>query len=48
MLKGDDPIESYIAGLAFDGLGQGKSIVFDPINKNSINVKFTSTVEESI
>ena len=48
MLKGDDPIESYIAGLAFDGLGQGKSTVVDSKNKNSITVKFTSTVEESI
>ena len=48
MLEGDDPIESYIAGLAFDGLGQGKSTVVDSKNKNSITVKFTSTVEESI
>ena len=48
MLKGDDPVDSYIAGLAFDGLGQGKSTVVDSKNKNSITVKFTSTVEESI
>ena len=48
MLEGDDLVESYIAGLAFDGLGQGKSTVVDPKNKNSITVKFTSTIEESI